>query len=440
MFRDLHYVYLDKAKIAYDDTTEDTYLTDLTDMALDCTDQCIQLIEEESDTTVIPPAQTSDEVNQEKRLKQIKREISVDEKFAQQLVDKLNEILNNQQIVVNDVIGSVKSHEDKLSETLANLDKSWKTLLTLVETDDVDDQTTTINDTRMRFQSVHTRAVELIEKHRFTTNEVARLADQLDSTSVTESVSTVNTKCKKYMAKPKDWTYPTFSRDIRQYACFKKDFKQIVEPFYDDDTTLVYVMKQNCLKGDPKALATNIDDMNTIWKRLNDKYGDTLDLVEVVIKQLQELPTLKTNDDTKFIHMVDTLEKGLLDLAAIDARQDIANAYTVKMIENKLSSQMYLVWLEKESAEEEKEVDAEEEGEEEEEGETKVSRFEKLYSFLICERKKRMKLMKRVADRPPPPPPPPPSRDYRERHNANGAQDGEVRQNPSYPSEQYSLH
>ena len=89
-------------------------------------------------------------------------------------------------------------------------------------------------------------------------------------------------------------------------------------------------MKESCLKGKAKSLVENIDDMDEIWKRLESKYGDKIDLVDLVISEINDVPSLKSNDDQKFIDLVDKLERGLIDLEAIDARRELANAYTVK--------------------------------------------------------------------------------------------------------------
>ena len=394
--RECHYTYLDKAKISINDETESKYLVDLADKALDCSDKCQDLIPE--DTPAAPPAPpatvdaatiaathantatTSSEPDKKTRCKLIKREIAMDEKFADQLVVKLNEILDSPDVdSQEDIIGSVKSHDDKLSETLANLDKSWKSLMSVIDTDDEEEESTRINNTRMKFQGTHTKAIKLIEKQK-STSEVARLAEQVETSSVTaDSVQSNNSTRAHSMVRPEKMKLPNFSGDIRHYASFKKDFKQIVQPFYVEDMHQVFVMKQSCLSGDPKSLVANLEDMNLIWKRLDDKYGDKLDLVEVVIKELETLPSVKINEDAKFVLIVDTLEKGLLDLEAIGARDEIANAYTVKMLENKMSRQMYLIWLEKMEETEEKANETEEKSseasEEVSEGTSKLSRF-----------------------------------------------------------------
>ena len=139
----------------------------------------------------------------------------------------------------------------------------------------------------------------------------------------------------------------------------------------------------------------NIEDISALWKRLDDKYGDKIDLVDVVIKDLDNLPNLKANEDSKFITMVDTLEKGLLDLEAINAKNEIANAYTVKLMESKISRQLYLTWLKEEEREDEDNTGDQEA--------SNNSRFQKMLNFLKEERRRRMKLMKRISEAPQPP-------------------------------------
>ena len=113
---------------------------------------------------------------------------------------------------------------------------------------------------------------------------------------------------------------------------------------------------------------------------MESRYGDQLDLVDLVLNDLSSLPKLKLNDDQQFIDLVDKLERGILDLDAINALPDLANAYTVKILEKKLHRQTYLEWLK---------AEAECEG---------SSRFEKLFFFLKEERRRIEKLIQRYSD------------------------------------------
>ena len=126
-----------------------------------------------------------------------------------------------------------------------------------------------------------------------------------------------------------------------------------------------------------KKCVENLDDVADIWKRLEEKYGNKHDLVDVVVKELGKVTKLKQNDDLKFISLVDMIEKGLQDLGAVDAQHELANSYTVTRVEAKLSRETYHEWLKEE---------------EKMEGD---SRFEKLFNFLKEERRRVEKIVQR---------------------------------------------
>ena len=50
ILRDCHYRYLEKAKIDLYDETQETFLNELTDLALDCVDSCNTLMEANEET------------------------------------------------------------------------------------------------------------------------------------------------------------------------------------------------------------------------------------------------------------------------------------------------------------------------------------------------------------------------------------------------------
>ena len=58
----------------------------------------------------------------------------------------------------------------------------------------------------------------------------------------------------------------------------------------------------------------------------------------------------KVDWDASLVNLVDVLEKGTQDLTAIEARAEIANTYTVSLIEGKLPRRTLTKWLGKESS------------------------------------------------------------------------------------------
>ena len=70
------------------------------------------------------------------------------------------------------------------------------------------------------------------------------------------------------------------------------------------------------------------------------------------------------------VRLVDELETGVKDLKGIDAKQDIANAFTVKLLEEKLPKPIFKKWVETEDS-----LD------------TSEDRFEAMFTFLKKQRK-----------------------------------------------------
>ena len=147
------------------------------------------------------------------------------------------------------------------------------------------------------------------------------------------------------------------------------------ERYYPNETQKIFTLKNSCLKGDPKKLAANITDIKEIWERLDLKYGDSIDIVNMVIEDIQKFQIPRQDIEVGFIKLVDTVERGLLDLTAINATSDFANAYTVKLLETKLPKRIQGRWLEKDA----EEVDTSKKGGSE--------RFQQLLEFLKQERK-----------------------------------------------------
>ena len=191
---------------------------------------------------------------------------------------------------------------------------------------------------------------------------------------------------------------PIFSGDIRSFAKFKADFKTIIEPRYLENTSRAYVLKNSCLKGDALDITKNLNNVDKIWERLHEKYGAELEIVNSVVKDVEEISASQTNPG--FVKLVNTLEKGLQDLEIIGHVEEISNAYTVKLLEKKLSNRVLQKWLDKESEQRNNESN----DSTKRDGKT---RFEQMFKFLKDERRQTERLMSLK------PPPPAPSSDSR---------------------------
>ena len=87
-----------------------------------------------------------------------------------------------------------------------------------------------------------------------------------------------------------------------------------------------------------------MSDISEIWQRLDSRFGDSIDLVSVVIKSVRDFRFGTTDHNQKLIKLVDELERGMEDLNAIDGKEHIANGYTVKLLEDKLPDAILTRW------------------------------------------------------------------------------------------------
>jgi hypothetical protein len=167
---------------------------------------------------------------------------------------------------------------------------------------------------------------------------------------------------------------PTFHGDIRTFAQFKGDFESVIAPYYPNKVHQVHLLKYTALKGPAKALVENMSDLDQIWNRLDSRYGNPLEIVTLVVNDIENLKFNSKDHDKGIVQLVDTLEKGVWDLEAVQSRHEISTAYTVKLLESKLPESILNKWYDKEE-------DLKSTSEE------SKPRFESLLKFLETERK-----------------------------------------------------
>ena len=137
---------------------------------------------------------------------------------------------------------------------------------------------------------------------------------------------------------------PVFDGDIRDYPRFKSDFlKQVVPEIKSKDST-AYVLRSCSTKIPPDIVKNVDDDLDEMWKRLDEKYGKPSKLADVVMYDINKLRAVREGDDKRFIDLVDIVEKGYRNLLRVEIEQQISNTSTVSIIEEKLPYKLpYLV-------------------------------------------------------------------------------------------------
>ena len=93
---------------------------------------------------------------------------------------------------------------------------------------------------------------------------------------------------------------PHFDEKLREYPQFKKDFqKQVMTQTRKSDAA--YVLR-TCLDGEPAKLVKSVDDdIDEMWQRLDEKYGDPAKVTDVIIDEIKRFIMLREGEDKRFI-------------------------------------------------------------------------------------------------------------------------------------------
>ena len=382
-----HYVYGQKAGKPLDSNEMTEWLNPKMDNANDAIDEVTLILEKlettEENTQSAQTKAAEEAAKKEKNasdLKVIQLQSKSDEETLNECITTLTEIVENEE---RNSVEDAEEVESLLKEVETALDdqiKSWNLLKSLLDED-------------AELENVVKKEAEMKKKVSLSRVKAQTFITKIKPKPPPQSVNTpgLNTDALSNSDKMKveRMKLPNFSGDCRAYARFKQNFEDIVVPFYQNEKQRIFTLKDTCLRGEAKKLVENITVMSEIWDRLDAKYGYTTDIVNIVINDIENFQFPKQDIETGFIKLVDTLERGLQDLAAVKAREEIANAYTVKLLEGKLPKRIAGKWFDEESKRElEREEDSSATTETTEHREQKRNKFEELFIFLKLERKK----------------------------------------------------
>lgn len=135
---------------------------------------------------------------------------------------------------------------------------------------------------------------------------------------------------------------PTFDGDVREFPTFKADFERLMKDSFGKDP---FALKQ-CLTGEAlktvKGVETDYDEM---FKRLNERYGNSRKIVDVVLCDLKTLRKLADGDTKGFVKMVEKVERCWLDLKRMNLTAEMKTSNTVSHIEKTLPMTQKREWV-----------------------------------------------------------------------------------------------
>jgi len=134
-----------------------------------------------------------------------------------------------------------------------------------------------------------------------------------------------------------------FQGNLRKYPKFKEQFEKYVKPLCQD-AQLPFILRAH-LSDDVKEEVDDVDDdIVTLWKRLDYKYGNRDKQIEMILADISRMPK---GDAKNTLTMINTVEKAHRDLARMNRASEMENGTIISMIEKKLPEDIRVDWIKK---------------------------------------------------------------------------------------------
>lgn len=102
-----------------------------------------------------------------------------------------------------------------------------------------------------------------------------------------------------------------------------------------------------CLGSDFVIIVKSIDDdISEMWKRLDEKYGDLVKVVDVIIDGIWWIRIIREGEEKRFVEFVEIVEDGYRDLKRFGLELEIIIISLVSIIEKKLLVDIWYKWVE----------------------------------------------------------------------------------------------
>ena len=396
-----HYMHAEKNNIDLDDENEINWLATRVDAADLICDEVIIMIEDMEEVAEELQRNTEraqSETKEKADIQLANLQCASEEKSIKERVQVMTDFVRDDSHESKEDAVNARTYLTQVEESLEKLIKSWNVWKRLPLTEE-------------ERKEIFTREEEvkkIVMDGRILAISFINRVDpesNIESRSLSGSGSTIPSDSSH--VKREKMQNPKFAGDIRLFARFKANFEKIVVPTCPDKYHQAYIIKRSCLQGDCKKLVENLGDIDQIWERLEDRYGNATEIVNVVLQGIQQFQFSKNFAERHqgIVKLVDELDRGVQDLGAIGAKHEIANAYTVRILEGKLPADVLTRWHNKEIEESDDETDQESVRSV---SKPSNSRFESMFKFLLRERKNAEKvlLLKNPSNKTPADPPP----------------------------------
>lgn len=215
---------------------------------------------------------------------------------------------------------ALRKAEKELDVALANCDEIHYRVLELLNKENIEQEIEWIRNIHARYTSVSAKAETLIDNERKSESTQKQNLLQLEKVKM-----------------------PQFTGDIREYPRFKTDFNTQVLPVINKENA-AYILR-SCLDKDAAgAVKCTDDNLELLWKRLDEVFGDPAKVVDVIMNSIQATRVITEGQSKKLLDFINIIENGYRDLQRLGLEKEITTTSSVSMIEKKLPADLKREW------------------------------------------------------------------------------------------------
>ena len=89
----------------------------------------------------------------------------------------------------------------------------------------------------------------------------------------------------------------------------------------------------------------NFSDINEIWEYLDNKYGNSRKIIDMVMNDITKLTKCSDDKQTEIVAFINTIEKASRDLEILKLGDQLNNVILVSQLEKKMSPEMRKEWI-----------------------------------------------------------------------------------------------
>ena len=137
--------------------------------------------------------------------------------------------------------------------------------------------------------------------------------------------------------------FEAFGGDMRKYPQFKNDFLAHIKPLCQQNQEVI-VLKSYLTEKVREEVNNVGDNASDVWSRLDQKYGNTGKLLDIILSDVKKLSRNENSSDDS-LRMIAVVEKAYRDLQRLGKENELYNGTTISIIEESLTTKMDDEWI-----------------------------------------------------------------------------------------------